>query len=140
MQVGLHEAFMWLGSNPACPMTDVSMASGMQMGHGGQPVAACATSLAQAGLAQNSMLTGTTMIGAHLAATALMAGLLAYGEKVLWLLAGWVRPARWLRVVPTEPPPARIAAYGGLPTICLQLTSGGVGRRGPPMSGQLTAL
>jgi hypothetical protein len=133
MQVGLHEAFMRLGPQAACPMTNGSMAGGMPMGHGGQPVAACATGLAHAGLAQGSMLTGTTMIGAHLAATAVMVGLLAYGEKVLWFLAGCVRPARWLRVVPSEPPPARITASGAPSKMCLQFTSAGVGPRGPPM-------
>jgi hypothetical protein len=129
VQVGLHEAFMRLGSLPDCPMTDGSMAGGMQMGHGGQPMAACATGLAHAGLAQGSALTGSTMIGAHLAATAVMAG----------LLAGCARPARWLRVAPPEPPSARAAACHAPPTTCPQLTSGGIGRRGPPMSGLLTA-
>jgi len=140
MQAGLHEAFMRLGAQAGCPMTDGSLTGGMQMGHGSQPVAVCANGVSHAGLAQSSMLTGTTMIGAHLAATAVMVGLLAYGEKVLWFLAGCVRPARWLRVVPAEAPPARIAAPVAPPTTCLQLTSGGVGRRGPPMSGLRTAV
>ena len=38
------------------------------------------------------------MIGAHVEATALMAAMLAYGEQVLWLRAGFVRPPSWLRV------------------------------------------
>lgn len=51
-----------------------------------------------------------------------MAALLAYGERVLWLLAGWVRPPEWLRVaLPVlQPVPvassrsSRAAAVGAL--------------------------
>jgi len=140
MQVGLHEAFMRLGPQAGCPLTGGSMAGGMQMGYEGQTMDACATELAHAVLAQGSVLTGATMIGAHLTATAVMAGLLAYGEQALWFLAGCVRPARWLRVAAPEPPPDLIAASCAPRTTCMRFTSGGVGRRGPPMSGLLTAV
>jgi hypothetical protein len=141
LQLVLHEALMRLGSPAVCPVTEVSTTSSMHMGHGGQPMASCAAGLAHAGLGQGSILATTTMVGAHLAATAVMAGLLAYGEKALWFLAGYVRPARWLRVSLPEPKtPARIVTSGGPPTLCRQFTSGGVGRRGPPMRGLLTAV
>jgi hypothetical protein len=88
MQVALHEAFMWLGSPTACAITQMSAPAGRNMAHNGQPTLACATGMAQTGMSQNSVFTGIAMVGAHVVATAVMAALLAYGETVLWILAG----------------------------------------------------
>lgn len=131
MQVFLHQALMWLDSQAGCQMAGVSAAGGMPMSHGSQPMNACAAA-AHSVAGQGSMLASTTMLGAHVAATAVMVGLLGYGEKVLWFLAGCVRPARWLRVSPPEPPAARTATCGAPRMVGAQFACGGVGRRGPP--------
>jgi len=135
MQVALHEAFMWLGSSTGCAMTGVSAPAGTDMGRGTEPMLDCATGMAQAGMAMTPMLASALMVTAHLAATAAVAALLAYGEKVLWFLAGWVRPRRWLRVVLPEIPPVRICDSGAPRIPPVQLDRGGVGRRGPPPRG-----
>ena len=91
VQVALHEAFMWLGSPTACMATGVGAPAGMDMGRGTPPMLDCATGLAQAGMGRTWMLAGVAMVTAHVVATAVMAALLAYGEKVLWFLAGFAR-------------------------------------------------
>ena len=135
MQVVLHEAFMWLGSPAACLVTGVSAPAGGHMGHGGQPMIECATGMAHAGMGQTSMFAATTMVGAHVAATAVMATLLAYGEKVLWFLAGCVRPPRWLRVRLPAPPAMPAVSCGAPRMLRVRFACGGVGRRGPPPRG-----
>ena len=75
------------------------------------------------------------MVGAHVAATAVMAALLAYGEQVLWFLAGCVGPLRWLRMCLPELPPARVVSSGVPPMFRLRLACCGVGRRSPPPRG-----
>jgi len=142
MQVILHEAFLRLGSQAVCTMTEVSAPGGMRMGHGVQPTVDCASGMAHAaighagmghaGLGHGSVAAASTMVGAHVVATAVMIGLLAYGEQVLWFLAGCVRPARWLRPVQPDLPEARVAASGAPPMLRARFASGGVGRRGPP--------
>jgi hypothetical protein len=136
MQVVLHEVFMWLGTPADCSISGVS-ASGAghlgqmgQMGQG-QPMLECTTDMAQSGMGQRSVPVTSAMAGAHVAATAVMAALLAYGEKVLWFLAGYVRPPR-LRVSLPELPALPAACSGAQLTSCLRFTYGGVGRRGPP--------
>jgi hypothetical protein len=132
MQLVLHEAFMWLGAPTDCVMASLSVRGAMQMGYSGSAPLACAPGMGPAAMGQGHLLGISAMVFAHIAAMAVMAALLAYGEKVLWFLAGWVRPTPWLRV---RPPQLRaVQAVASLaPTILrVRLASGGVGRRGPP--------
>ena len=140
MQVALHEAFMWLGSPTACEATGIGAPAGMDMGRGTPPMLDCATGLAQAGMGQTSMLAGVAMVTAHVVATAVMAALLAYGEKVLWFLAGWVRPRRWLRMVLPEILPVRVGSSGAPRIMQVRCACGGVGLRGPPLRGLFAVL
>jgi hypothetical protein len=134
MQVVLHQVFMWLGAPAACLMSGVSAPPGGPMGHGGGPVplVECASWMAQMGMGQRSSFAATAMLGAHVAATAVTATLLAYGEQVLWFLAGCVRPRQWLRVGLPELPAVRVAPSGAPRILRLRYACGGVGRRGPP--------
>jgi hypothetical protein len=133
MQVVLHEAFGWLGAPVDCATTAAGATGAMQMGgQGGQSALTCAAGMAGAGMGQGSVSGATAMLGAHIAATAVMAALLAYGEKVLWLLARWVRPAPWLRVRLPRLPTVQAVSSTAPPMVRLLLASGGVGRRGPP--------
>jgi len=133
MQVVLHQAFLWLGAPAACPIRGVSGPPGGPMGHGGgtTPLVECASGMAQA-MGSGSTFAATAMVGAHVAATAVMAALLAYGDQVLWFLAGCVRPPQWLRVGPPELPGVRVASSGAPRTLRLRYACGGVGTRGPP--------
>ena len=137
MQVGLHEAFMWLGAPAACvmPALNTPVGAHIGMGQGAQPMLNCATDMTHAGMGHSSVFAATAMVGAHGAATALMATLLAYGEKVLWFAAGWVRPAPWLRVGPPEPQAALHFSLGAPPMVRVRFACGGGGRRGPPPRG-----
>jgi hypothetical protein len=135
MQGVLHEAFMWLGGPAGCSMTGMSTPAPGHLGHGGQPVLACVTGMAQTGMAQHSLFASTAMVGAHVAATALLAAMLAYGEKALWLLAGWMRPPRWLGMRPPELPPVRVVIARAPQMLWVRYALGGVGRRGPPPRG-----
>jgi hypothetical protein len=143
MQVILHQAFLRLGSQAACTMTAGSVPVGPRMEHGLAQSAQCATDLAGAGLhagmGQGSPVAASIMVGAHVAATAVMIALLAYGEEVLWFLAGCLRPARWLRPVQPDLPVAGVAAGGAPPVLRARLAAGGVGVRGPPTGAPLTA-
>ena len=134
MQVILHEIFMWLGAPAVCVMSGVSAPPGGPMGHGDgpAPLVACASGMAQLGIDQRSTFAATAMLGAHVAATAVMAALLAYGDQVLWFLAGCVRPLQWLRVGLPELPVVRVASSGAPGILHLRYACGGVGRRGPP--------
>ena len=134
MQVVLHGVFMWLGAPTACLM---SGSPGGPMGHGGgpAPLVECATGMASLGMSQGSTFAATAMVGAHVAATAVMAALLAYGEQVLWFLAGCVRPPRWLRVGLAELSAVRVAFSGAPRMLPVRIACGGVGRRGPPPMG-----
>jgi len=132
MQVLLHEAFGWLGAPIDCA-TAVGATGAMQMGgQGGQSALASATGMASAGMGRGSVFGATAMFGAHVAATALMAVLLAHGERLLWFLARWVRPAPWLRVRLPQLPATPAISATARPVVRVQLASGGVGRRGPP--------
>jgi hypothetical protein len=137
MQVVLHAVFMWLGAQTGCAMTEVKTPVGTLMGHGARslPLTGCATAMAHTGMSQPSTFAATAMVGGHVAATAVMAALLAYGEKVLWFLAGWVRPPRSLRVGLPEQPGVRVVSSGASPTFRVRFACGGVGRRGPPAQG-----
>jgi hypothetical protein len=142
MQMALHEALMGLSAPAGCVMTGMSTHAGgrVGMGQGGQLVPECAAGLAQAGMGQSSVFAATAMLGAHVVATALMAALLVYGERVLWFLAGWVRPAPWLRVGVPELPAARVFSFGAPPMLRVRFACGGVGRRGPPPGGRLAIV
>lgn len=140
MQVVLHEAFMWLGSPAACSMTGVSTPSGMQMDHGSQPVLACATGIARAGMGQSSLFAATTMVGAHVAATAVMVVILAYGEQVLWFLAQCLRPTQWWHGGLPELPAVRVVTAGAPRVLRVRFACGGEGRRGPPMRSLFAAV
>jgi len=134
MQVVLHEALMTLSAPVGCVLTGMSEPTGghLGMGHSGQPVPECATGMATAGMGQSSMSAAMLMLGAHIAATALMAAMLAYGEKVLWFLAGWVRPRRWWPVGPPEIRAVRVFSLEEPAMFPMRFAPGGVGRRGPP--------
>src|ERR1035437_3350922 len=127
MQVALHEAFMWLGSPTACAITQMSAPAGRNMAHDGQPTLTCATGMAQTGMSQNSVFTGIAMVGAHVVATAVMAALLAYGETVLWILAGWVRAPRWMRIGLPKVPAVPLVPSGLPPMLPVPFASSGVG-------------
>jgi hypothetical protein len=131
MQVVLHEVFMRLGERAGCLMTGVSAPAGAHLGHG-QPMLGCATGMAHAGMGQPSVLVAPAMVGAHVAATAMMAALLTCGEKLLWALAGFVRPPRWLRVGLPELPAVQVFSFGAPRMFRMRFACGGVGRRGPP--------
>jgi hypothetical protein len=138
MQVVLHEAFMRLGSTTDCGMAAMSAPGAMQTGQGAQPAVVCPAGMAHVMIEQGSAIArssawgATAMLGAHVAATAVMATLLAYGEKVLWLLVRWVLPAPCLRVHLPALPAVRSVSDTTPPMVRLRLASGGVGRRGPP--------
>ena len=134
MQVVLHEVFMWLGAPAACVMSGVSAPPGGPMGHGGGavPLAECAGGMAHLGMGQRSTFVAAAMFGAHVAAMAVMAALLAYGDQVLWFLAGCVRPLQWLHVGLPVLPTVRVASSGAPRILRLRYACGGVGRRGPP--------
>ena len=133
MQVVLHEAFGWLGAPVDCATTAVGATGAMQMGGQGRHSAlACATGMAGAGMSQGSVFGAAAMLGAHVAATALMVALLAFGERLLWFLARWVCPASWLRVRLPQPPATPAISATAPPAMRVQIASGGVGRRGPP--------
>ena len=72
------------------------------------------------------------MVGAHVAATAVLVALPASGEKVLWFLVGCVRPPRWLGVGLPELPAPRFVSSGVPRMFGLRIACGGGGRRGPP--------
>jgi hypothetical protein len=80
------------------------------------------------------------MVGAHVIATALMAALLAYGEKVLWFLAGWVRPVKWLRPGLPELHQVLVVPDGTPRMLRVRFDCGGVGRRGPPTRDLLASV
>ena len=133
MQVVLHEVFGWLGAPVDCATTAMGATGAMQMGgQGSQSALTCTAGMASVGIGQGSVFGATVMLGAHIAATAVMVALLAYGEKVLWLLVRWVRPAPWLRVHLPQLPTVRAVSSTAPPMVRLRLASGGVGRRGPP--------
>jgi hypothetical protein len=132
MQVVLHETFMWLGAPTNCAMAALSVRGAMQMGHGGPATLACANGMAPAEMGPGQALGASAMVCAHVAAMAVMAALLAYGEKVLWFLAGWVRPTPWLRVRLPQLQTVQAVASAAPPILRVRLVSGGVGRRGPP--------
>lgn len=111
MQVVLHEAFM-LGAQ-----------------------AECAAGLATHEMGQGSVFAAEAMVGAHIAATLVMAALLAYGEQVLWFLAGWVRAPRLLPVCLPELPAVRPVRSSVHHLLRMRFADGGVGRRGPPPLG-----
>ena len=132
MQVILHEAFLRLGSQAVCTISEVSAPGGMRMGHRAQPMVECATDMAHAGMGHagmghGSVVAASAMVGTHV-------------EQVLWFLAGCVLPARWLRPVQVDLPAARVAATSGAPRMLrARFASGGVGRRGPPARTLLAA-
>ena len=134
MQVCLHEAFMWLSAPAACvmPVMNAPADGPMGMSQGAQPLFNCAASMTHAGMGQSSMFEATAMLGAHVTATALMAALLAYGERVLWFLTGCVPPRRWLPVGLPELPAVRVFSFGVPQMLRVRFACGGVGRRGPP--------
>jgi hypothetical protein len=135
VQVVLHEVFMALGARTGCTLTGMSSAAGALMGRSARAVAlsGCATAMAHTRMGQPSMFAATAMVGGHVAATAVMVALLAYGEKVLWFLAGWVGPHRSLRVDRPQLQAMRAVSCGASPMFRVRFACGGVGRRGPPL-------
>jgi hypothetical protein len=107
MQLALHEAFMRLST----------------------------TGMADPGMGQRSRLAYLAMVGAHIAATLVMAALMAAGEKLLWFLAGFVSPARWPRLELPELSAVSLTSAGQTWSLRGRFADGGVGRRGPPRHG-----
>jgi hypothetical protein len=142
MQVCLHEAFMWLSAPAACvmPVMNAPADGPMGMSQGAQPLLNCAASMTHAGMGQSSMFEATAMLGAHVTATALMAALLAYGERVLWFLTGCAPPRRWLPLGMPEFPAVRVLSFCAPQMLRVRLACGGVGRRGPPPWGQFAIV
>lgn len=140
MQMVLHEAFMRLDVPLDCSMTGMAPPTTGHLGPNSQPALDCATGMAHAGLGQPSVFAASAMLGAHVSATVVMAALLAYGEKVLWYLASWVRPSRIVRVSLSELLAAPIMSAGAPRISCGHLARGGVGLRGPPTWGPLGIL
>jgi len=138
MQVFLHEAFMRLGVPVGCSMSGMTSPTLRPMSHGGRPALECAAGIAQVELGQQSPFSSSAMLCAHVAATVVMAAMLAYGEKVLWFLAGWVRPLRTVRMRLSELPAVPTMTSGPPRILSVQLASGGIGRRGPPGRDLLT--
>ncbi len=137
MQVVLHEVFMRLSGPAECLMTGMNATAGghLGMGQGVMPVVDCTTGMTHAGMGQSSVFAAAAMLAAHVAAIAVMAALLAYGERVLWFLAGWVRPRRWLQVGLPELPAVRAFSSGTARMLRVRFAWGGEGRRGPPPRG-----
>ena len=135
MQVVLHEVFMRLSGPAECLMTGMNATAGghLGMGQGVMPVVDCTTGMTHAGMGGSSVF--AAMLAAHVAAIAVMAALLAYGERVLWFLAGWVRPRRWLQVGLSELPAVRAFSSGTARMLRVRFAWGGEGRRGPPPRG-----
>jgi hypothetical protein len=139
MQVILHEVFMRLGAPADCVMTGASAPAAAPMGRA-QLMLGCATSIAHAGMGQSSMFSAPAMVGAHVAATIMVAALLAYGENVLRFLAEFVRAPRWLRMGLPALLAMRLVSSGTPPREGVRFASGGVGRRGPPQRGWLAIV
>ncbi|MDO5754398.1 hypothetical protein [Arthrobacter sp.] len=81
------------------------------------------------------------MLVAHIAATLVAAGLLAYGENALWSLAGWLRPlyerAAAVLLPPTHSPRPGIISH---PLPCIPWRNQRPDtRRGPPLSAVVPA-
>jgi hypothetical protein len=131
---------MRLGSPADCSTAVISAPGDMPLGHGAQPALECssgmvqtmAQTMAQTWMGQSAVSAAATMVGAHAVATAVMAALLAYGEKVLWFLADWVRPARWMRPGLPELPRVPAVSVRAPRMLRVRFNRGGVGRRGPP--------
>jgi hypothetical protein len=134
MQVFLHEALTRLSGPADCLMAGASEPAGghLGMGQGARLVLDCTTALTHPGMVRGSMSSTVSMLGVHVAATAVMAALLAYGDRVLWALAAWVCPALRLPVGLPELPAARVFSSGAPPMLRVRFPCGGVGRRGPP--------
>ena len=107
MQVTLHEAFMRLS----------------------------ATGMADAGMGQKSPWADMAMVGAHVAATMVMAAVLSAGEKMLWFLAGFVILVRWPRLELPELSAVSLTSADPTRSLHGRFADGGVGRRGPPRHG-----
>ncbi len=134
MQVVLHEAFM-LGAQADCLVAASGVPASGHMGPGGRPSIECAAGLATHEMGQGSVFAAAAMVGAHIVATLVMAALLAYGEQVLWFLAGCVRAPRLLRVCLPELMAVRAVRSSAHHLLRVRFADGGVGRRGPPPLG-----
>ncbi|MDM8085856.1 hypothetical protein QUV83_13855 [Cellulomonas cellasea] len=143
-QVALHHAFGLLATSPACAPVAAPAADAGHAHHGGHEAvsAGCGTSSDAVaapldGLASgltHGQLVDRTMLFAHVAATLAAALVLLLGERALWWLAAWLRPAL-----------ERLTAVARLPQGVLpgvprdhvlvagpQLQPGPAGVRGPP--------
>jgi len=133
-QVVLHQAMTWL-SVPACAAlvtaADPHAAHQLTVGSG----LGCAVAGVPMG-GQPEAIGGTSalMVLTHLAATLMAAVILASGERALWALLDWLRPALRVWTTPAlvtqRVAPPRPAASARLPHQPPVLRS--VRRRGPP--------
>ncbi len=142
-QVALHHAFVLLTASPDCAPVAPPAADAGHAHHGGHAtVGGCASAAAPAdgpasGLAPgltHGQLVDRTMLFAHVAATLAAALMLLLGDRALWWLAAWLRPA-WDRLVAVTRLPEGLLP--GVPRSRVvmagpQLQSGPAGVRGPP--------
>lgn len=109
-QTVLHQIFSLLshgthdGAAGGVPGLDMAAHHGMSAPDMAALMLAHASSGMEVGAHAGPM--STSMMAAHIAATLLTAGLLAYGENALWSLANWLRPlyrcAAVVLVLPTS--------------------------------------
>ena len=130
-QLALHYCLMWLASAGCVAASPVAVAP-MHMHGGPAQILPCAP-MAAGAMASTAHVSTVLMLAAHAIATVATAGVLAHGERVMWLLvsAVWTVFHRVGTVLITpagrrsNPP---LADGAGRALVAL----GGIGRRGPP--------
>lgn len=144
-QFALHHAFGLLTPPPDCAPAATPAADAGHAHHGGHATvgAGCATHAAApvdgpvSGLASgltHGQLVDRTMLFAHVAATLAAALVLLLGDRALWWLAAWLRPA-WERLVAVARLPEGLlpgVPRGQVVMAGPQPQSGPAGVRGPP--------
>jgi hypothetical protein len=135
MQTALHHAFGFFSTGPACrmtmpdghPMSSSAHATMRMLPNCGAPEAMSSPDAVMAGLTP-AMLTW------HVVAAVVLGALLSHGERALWrLLSRFLPRPPSTVVVSSNPVPARMPAVRSSIRPRLDLLSGGVGRRGPPL-------
>lgn len=132
-QWGLHHAFAWFATAPACTGGSGHHGAG-HLHHGSTVVASCLPgdgSLAPV----HSGGWELPMLAAHALAIVLTASALSRGEDALWLLVAWLRPLVEVPGVPVPAAPApRLQAIRALPVLRTRRAARANRLRGPPQS------
>jgi hypothetical protein len=137
VQFVLHTWLMSSDVVMGCPV-----GGGGHMAHGAAAVGSCAAGPAPADMPSMAMHSGGHMAGgsaamvlAHAVAVVATALVLSAGERALWQLLQWLRPA--LQLVRAAPPafPGRLAVPVAVTVPLLRDSAdlSGFGRRGPPV-------